>query len=173
MNDLLIIRKQCEIHSNIPHETFESKIQKREVVLCRQLAMHFSKKLTKHSLSVIGAFMGGKDHCTVLYAYNHISDLLETDHQFAEEYKELENNIKSRIYSDCADQEITINFTLKDSQYQGTWYYTFNGKVYLSKTKENTVRCNSVREALTCFDNSEIESANIQITTPEPITEEV
>ena len=42
-------------------EILKSKTRKREVVQARQLAMYFSKNMTKSSLSAIGAHCGGKD----------------------------------------------------------------------------------------------------------------
>ena len=52
----------------IPVDRISSKTRKREVVQARQLAMYFSKKLTKSSLASIGLQCGNKDHATVLHA---------------------------------------------------------------------------------------------------------
>jgi chromosomal replication initiator protein len=45
----------------------------------RQLAMYLSRKLTDLSLNDIGAKFGGKDHTTVLHAFNKIEETLGTD----------------------------------------------------------------------------------------------
>ncbi|HRO75477.1 MAG TPA: chromosomal replication initiator protein DnaA [Crocinitomicaceae bacterium] len=63
-------------------DDLKSKTRKREIVQARQIAMYFSKKMTKSSLASIGAFCGGKDHATVLHACRTVLNLSETDKQF-------------------------------------------------------------------------------------------
>lgn len=63
-------------------EVLNSKTRKRRIVQARQLAMFFSKKLTKSSLASIGAQCGGKDHATVLHACKTVNNLVDTDKQF-------------------------------------------------------------------------------------------
>jgi hypothetical protein len=58
------------------------KTRKREIVQARQLAMYFSKQLTKNSLASIGAQCGNKDHATVLHACRTVNNLTETDKRF-------------------------------------------------------------------------------------------
>ena len=60
----------------------KSKTRKREVVQARQIAMYFSKKMTKSSLANIGMHCGGKDHATVLHACKTVDNLSSTDKQF-------------------------------------------------------------------------------------------
>ena len=72
----------------------QSKTRKREIVQARQLAMFFSKKFTKSSLTTIGQELGKKDHATVLHACRTVSNLIETDKQFSYYVEELEKKIK-------------------------------------------------------------------------------
>lgn len=67
---------------NMNLDVLQSKSRKREVVQARQIAMFFSKKLTKSSLAVIGAQIGGKDHATVLHACRTVDNLTDTDKRF-------------------------------------------------------------------------------------------
>lgn len=76
-------------------ESLQSKTRKREVVQARQIAMYFSKNLTKSSLAAIGSKIGQKDHSTVLYAYRTISNLIETDRDFKSQIREIEAQLKS------------------------------------------------------------------------------
>ena len=80
-------------YQDIAIEDFYSKSKKRELVQARQLAMYFSRKHTKLSLSVIGQQCGGKDHATVLHALKTVTNLLETDKQFRALASEIEKNI--------------------------------------------------------------------------------
>ncbi len=67
---------------NIGVDLINSKTRKREIVQARQLAMYFSKKMTKSSLASIGLHCGNKDHATVLHACRTVNNLVDTDKQF-------------------------------------------------------------------------------------------
>jgi len=71
-------------------DSFKSKTRKRNIVQARQLAMYFSKQLTKSSLANIGAQCGGKDHATVLHACKTVNNLAETDKTFRTYIEEIE-----------------------------------------------------------------------------------
>ncbi len=62
----------------------------------RHLAMYLSRELTNHSLSEIGEFFGGRDHTTVLHAYEKIKKLSTNDYRLAELLTTLTNRIKNK-----------------------------------------------------------------------------
>lgn len=74
-------------------ETLKSKTRKREVVQARQIAMFFSKKLTKSSLATIGMHCGGKDHATVLHACRTVNNLADTDKSFKRYIEDLDKKL--------------------------------------------------------------------------------
>ena len=76
------IQKVVCDYFDMPVELIKSKTRKREIVQARQLAMFFSKELTKNSLASIGAQCGNKDHATVLHACRTVNNLAETDKRF-------------------------------------------------------------------------------------------
>ncbi len=76
------IQKVVCDYFDLPIELMKSKTRKREVVQARQIAMFFSKKMTKSSLANIGMHCGGKDHATVLHACRTVNNLSETDKKF-------------------------------------------------------------------------------------------
>jgi chromosomal replication initiator protein len=78
----------------MPVDSLQSKTRKREIVQARQLAMFFSKMLTKSSLASIGAQIGKKDHATVLHACKTVANLIDTDKQFRTEVEEIERRLK-------------------------------------------------------------------------------
>lgn len=88
------IQKVICDYFNLPIELMISKTRKREIVQARQLAMYFSKKLTKASLATIGLHCGNKDHATVLHACRTVNNLQDTDKQFKGYIEELEKKIK-------------------------------------------------------------------------------
>jgi len=79
---------------NIGLEQLQSRTRKREIVQARQVAMYFSKSLTKSSLATIGSQIGGKDHATVLHACKTVNNLIETDKRFRLQIDEIEKKLK-------------------------------------------------------------------------------
>lgn len=82
----------CE-YFKVDENKVREKNRKQEVVLARQIAMYLSKKLTKSSLKTIGLHFGGRDHSTVIHAYNTVDGLLNKDIQL----KEIVDSVKSKI----------------------------------------------------------------------------
>lgn len=76
------IQKVVSKYFEIDLATLQSKTRKRHIVQARQLAMYFSKKLTKSSLASIGAQIGKRDHATVLHACKTVDNLAATDKNF-------------------------------------------------------------------------------------------
>lgn len=72
-----------------------SKSRKRDIVLPRQLAMYFAKEYTNATFARIGQEMGGKDHTTVIHAYDTIRDYSKID----KEVKKYIKDLKDRIFS--------------------------------------------------------------------------
>lgn len=87
------IQKVVCDYFDMPIELMKSKTRKREVVQARQIAMYFSKKMTKSSLANIGMNCGGKDHATVLHACRTVNNLSETDKSFRVYLEELEKKL--------------------------------------------------------------------------------
>jgi len=88
------IQKVVCDYFDLPLEVLKSKTRKREVVQARQLAMYFSKNLTKSSLSNIGIHCGGKDHATVLHACRTVNNLMETDKKFKTYVTDIQKRIQ-------------------------------------------------------------------------------
>ncbi|MGC9344656.1 MAG: helix-turn-helix domain-containing protein, partial [Bacteroidales bacterium] len=88
------IQKVVCNYFNIGVEQLQSKTRKREIVQARQVAMYFSKSLTKSSLATIGTQIGGKDHATVLHACKTVNNLIETDKRFRIQIDEIEKKLK-------------------------------------------------------------------------------
>lgn len=64
---------------NLRIEDLKSQRRTRNVAYPRQIAMYLSRKITDMSLPKIGEEFGGRDHSTVIHAYEKISDALNTD----------------------------------------------------------------------------------------------
>ena len=79
---------------NMPVDVLQAKTRKREIVQARQIAMYFSKSLTKYSLASIGAQIGSKDHATVLHACKTVNNLKDTDKNFRQYVEDIEKKLK-------------------------------------------------------------------------------
>lgn len=88
------IQKVVCTYFNIPMDHIQSKTRKREIVQARQVAMFFSKSMTKASLATIGSQIGSKDHATVLHACKTVNNLIETDKRFRIQIDEIEKKLK-------------------------------------------------------------------------------
>ncbi len=83
------IQKTIAEYYKIKVSDLLSKRRSRSVARPRQMAMAISKELTNHSLPEIGEAFGGRDHTTVLHACRKIKDLINTNLDIAEDYKNL------------------------------------------------------------------------------------
>jgi chromosomal replication initiator protein len=87
------ISKTVCSYLNIPENKIREKTRKKEIVLARQLAMYFSKELTKSSLKTIGLHFGGRDHSTVIHACNSIEAIKSKDNSMADLVEGIRNKI--------------------------------------------------------------------------------
>jgi chromosomal replication initiator protein len=87
-----IQRTVCE-YFNIPEDLIRAKTRKQEIVNARQIAMYLSKELTNSSLKTIGLHFGGRDHSTVIHAYQAVEDQMRVDPK----YQVNVSNIKRRL----------------------------------------------------------------------------
>lgn len=77
-------------------EDFKSQRRTRNVAYPRQIAMYLCRKLTDTSLPKIGEEFGGRDHTTVIHAYDKISKGLKEDNSLQEAIKEITKNIQQK-----------------------------------------------------------------------------
>jgi chromosomal replication initiator protein len=73
-----IQRMVCD-HLKVPQDLLRAKTRKQEIVTARQIAMYLTKELTNSSLKTIGMHFGGRDHSTVIHAYQTVEDMMKTD----------------------------------------------------------------------------------------------
>ncbi|WP_132224960.1 chromosomal replication initiator protein DnaA [Albibacterium bauzanense] len=88
------IQKLVCDYFEVPVEMVKSKTRKREIVQARQISMYLAKSYTKTSLKSIGAFFGGRDHSTVIYACQTVVDLIETDKKFKSYVQDIQKKLK-------------------------------------------------------------------------------
>jgi chromosomal replication initiator protein len=80
-------------HMGIPEDLIRAKTRRQEIVNARQIAMYLSKELTNSSLKTIGLHFGGRDHSTVIHAYQTVEDGMKVDPK----QKLLVDQLKSKL----------------------------------------------------------------------------
>ncbi|MCM8791868.1 MAG: chromosomal replication initiator protein DnaA [Candidatus Omnitrophica bacterium] len=87
---------QCvgaEFHLSL--QELKSKKRNKNIVFARQLVMYLCRELTELSLPEIGNSLGGKNHTTVLHAYNKIKSELQHNIELQETLERIIKTIKS------------------------------------------------------------------------------
>ncbi|MEB3341055.1 chromosomal replication initiator protein DnaA [Okeania sp.] len=80
-------------HFKISIEDLKGTSRKREITLARQVGMYLMRQHTDLSLPKIGEVFGGKDHTTVLYSCDKISQLQSSDLNLAQTIRQLSDRI--------------------------------------------------------------------------------
>ena len=92
-----IIQKKVAEHFDIRLADMTSKRRPENIAFPRQVAMFLCRKLTGASLPKIGAGFGGRDHTTVLHAYEKINAALKNDPGLQEAVKNIQSSLKIHI----------------------------------------------------------------------------
>ncbi|MDR3287840.1 MAG: chromosomal replication initiator protein DnaA [Peptococcaceae bacterium] len=74
-----MIQQAVSNYFHMPLSDFKAKKRTRAVAFPRQIAMYICREITDLSLPKIGDEFGGRDHTTVIHAYEKIAELLKTD----------------------------------------------------------------------------------------------
>lgn len=89
------IQKTVSDHFNLRVEDLKSKRRTKSVAFPRQIAMYLARKLTDASLPKIGDAFGGRDHTTVIHAFEKISTQLKHDAELNDVIKNLQERVKN------------------------------------------------------------------------------
>jgi len=88
-----IQRTVCE-YFNIPEDLIRAKTRKQEIVNARQIAMYLAKELTNCSLKTIGLHFGGRDHSTVIHAYQSVEDQMHVDQKYGAHVQQIRRRLQ-------------------------------------------------------------------------------
>ncbi len=90
-----IQRTVCE-YFGIPEDLVRAKTRKQEIVNARQVAMYLAKELTNSSLKTIGTHFGGRDHSTVIHAYQCVEDQMKIDSKYRSTVEQIKRRLETR-----------------------------------------------------------------------------
>ncbi len=88
------IKEKVSSIFNIKMEDFNSKKRTRSIAYPRQIAMYLSRELTDLSLPKIGEEFGGRDHTTVIHAYDKVSKDIEADEDIKYKINKIISDLK-------------------------------------------------------------------------------
>ncbi len=91
---IALIKKATAEYYSVKIDDMTAKIRTKEIANARQVAMFLARELTSASLPKIGEEFGGRDHTTVLYAYEKIKDELRHNPEIETAVKEITASIK-------------------------------------------------------------------------------
>lgn len=91
-----LIQEKVAAYYGLKAEDFKSKKRTRNVAFPRQVAMYLAREMTDLSLPKIGEAFGGRDHTTVIHAYEKISEQLTSDSLLEEAIRELKQKIQEQ-----------------------------------------------------------------------------
>ncbi|MGL4731361.1 MAG: chromosomal replication initiator protein DnaA [Clostridium sp.] len=91
-----LIQDIVSSYYNLKIEDFKSSRRTRNVAFPRQIAMYLCRKLTDMSLPKIGEEFGGRDHTTVIHAYEKISQALKKDETLQSSVADLTKKIQQK-----------------------------------------------------------------------------
>ena len=82
-------------HFNVPSVDLKGTSRRREISMARQVGMYLMRHHTSLSLPKIGEEFGGKDHTTVMYSCEKIDKLKESDRDFAQTLRLLNDRVQA------------------------------------------------------------------------------
>lgn len=72
----------------------KGKKRNKKIAETRHIAIYIARELLEYSYPELGNEFGGRDHSTILSAYNNIADRIKTDPNFDSRIKDIINSIK-------------------------------------------------------------------------------
>ena len=88
-----IEKRVCD-HFQVRVTDLHSAKRTRCISRPRQVAMFLAKSITPTSLPMIGKHFGGRDHSTVIYALQSVSDMIDANSKFKYSIEELRKKLK-------------------------------------------------------------------------------
>lgn len=92
-NSIEKIQMHVAEYFNITVEDLKSKKRSNNIAHPRAIAMYLSRILTDETYPRIGLEFGGKDHSTVIHAYEKVSNDLKTNKELEKVIQEIKSNI--------------------------------------------------------------------------------
>jgi len=87
------IKNTVANYFNINKDELDTKKRSRDINTPRQIAIYLTRTLTDYSLPMIGKFFGGRDHSTIIHAYEKIKKEIEINETLKVAVEEITNRL--------------------------------------------------------------------------------
>jgi chromosomal replication initiator protein len=87
-----VVRKVADVFG-LPMERMLGRDRSKDVALPRQIAMYLLREEANISLPQIGMALGGRDHTTIIYGIEKITDMLERDDRLRRQLIEIREQL--------------------------------------------------------------------------------
>lgn len=91
------IQKTVADYFQVSVDDLKGKKRIKQIVMPRQIAMYLARELTINSLPKIGSEFGGRDHTTVMHAYEKIQEAINTNDELKDKIVELQNLLNKQL----------------------------------------------------------------------------
>jgi chromosomal replication initiator protein len=91
-----VIQGEVCRHYGVSHDEITGDKRTRRIVLPRQVAMYLSRELTDASLPQIGRAFGGRDHTTVMYAVQKVTNQMSGEGEVLTAVRDLTGRLTGR-----------------------------------------------------------------------------
>ncbi len=91
--NILRVQKAVADYFKISVDDMKSKKKSAIIVGARQIAMYLSREILNESFERIGLEFGGRDHSTVMYAYDKIKDEINISYELKNAIERIKENI--------------------------------------------------------------------------------
>lgn len=92
-----LIQESIARQFNLQPPELKGKKRDANTAYPRHIAMYLCRELTAHSLPEIGREFGGRDHTTVIHAYNKIKNQIDVDQNTKKIIERITNDIRSAV----------------------------------------------------------------------------
>ncbi|MDA3949854.1 MAG: chromosomal replication initiator protein DnaA [Spirochaeta sp.] len=89
-----VIQRTVADYFNLSPNELKGKKRTRQVAFPRQIAMFIAREITEASMTDIGLEFGGRDHTTVMHAYQRVESRMRTDPTIEDVLQTLNRRIK-------------------------------------------------------------------------------
>jgi chromosomal replication initiator protein len=90
------INKMVCDYFNVNTSDMKSKKKNKSLVQPRQIAMYLAKELTSYSFTEIGSEFGGRDHTTIMHAFDRIQSLCNVNPDMRNIVEKLKKEITNK-----------------------------------------------------------------------------
>lgn len=91
-----VIKEEVARHYGLTVEDLEGPARRKDISHARQVAIYLARELTSSSFPALGAAFGGRDHSTIMHAYQKMQDMLKDTPLLRNEVESLMQELRSR-----------------------------------------------------------------------------